>query len=156
MNSICKSNERRKHEIAQRIVSNAKRVGIYRLQMKKDSDNIRGSAMAVVPGTVLCKDLKNLYDKCDIILANRVEAELLWFLCIRSVLDVNEDTLGIRMWVECGVRIVGLLENQVGETFCGRRWRISLKVKRISNNDMKRASGNNTWRSSCIMKSFFL
>lgn len=104
MNSICKSNERRKHEIAQRIVSNAKRVGIYRLQMKKDSDNIRGSAMvdiiaelilkgfevwifepmlidkAVVPGTVLCKDLKNLYDKCDIILANRVEAELLPYI----------------------------------------------------------------------------
>ena len=104
INSICKSNERRKHEIAQRIVGNAKRVGIYRLQMKKDSDNIRGSAMvdiiaeltlkgfevwifepmlidkAVVPGVVLCKDLKNLYDKCDIILANRVEAELLPYI----------------------------------------------------------------------------
>ena len=72
--------------------------------MKKDSDNIRGSAMvdiiaeltlkgfevwifepmlidkAVVPGVVLCKDLKNLYDKCDIILANRVEAELLPYI----------------------------------------------------------------------------
>lgn len=104
VNSICKSNERRKHEIAKKIVSNTKRVGIYRLQMKKNSDNIRGSAMvdiiselilndfevwifepmlidkAVVPGTVLCKDLNNLYDNCDIILANRVDAELLPYI----------------------------------------------------------------------------
>ena len=102
--SICKSNERRKHEIVNRIVAEAKRVGIYRLQMKKESDNIRGSAMIdivtellnmgveiwiyepmlvkqdVIAGSNLCYDLKILYDNCDIILANRVEKELLPYI----------------------------------------------------------------------------
>lgn len=45
------------------------------------------------------------------------------------------------MRVECGVRIAALLDNQVGETLRGRRSGMSLKVKRISNNDMKRVLG---------------
>lgn len=104
MTSICKSNERRKHEIVNRTVAGAKKVGIYRLQMKKESDNIRGSAMVdiirellnmgvevwiyepmlvkkdIIAGTNLCDDLKLLYDNCDIILANRVEKELLPYI----------------------------------------------------------------------------
>ena len=102
--SICKSNERRKREIVNRMVKNAKIVGVYRLQMKKAADNIRGSAMIgiieeliaqgtevwifepmilhknAISGTVLCNDLKKLYDKCDIILANRVENDLLPYI----------------------------------------------------------------------------
>ena len=33
-----------------------------------------------ISGTVLCNDLKKLYDKCDIILANRVENDLLPYI----------------------------------------------------------------------------
>ena len=104
VNAIYRSNERRKQEIIRKMASNIKRVGIYRLQMKKDSDNIRGAVMVdiinelitqgveiwiyepmikdnnAIPGTSCCKDLKNLYDNCDIILANRVEAELLPYI----------------------------------------------------------------------------
>lgn len=104
INTIYKSNERRKQEIIRKIEGNIKRVGIYRLQMKKDSDNIRGSATLdiisklmtkgievwifepmlknnnIIQGTFQCRDLRNLYDNCDIILANRVEKELLPYI----------------------------------------------------------------------------
>lgn len=72
--------------------------------MKKNSDNIRGAASVdiinelvhsgaevrifepmlmdkkTIHGTILCKELSELYNKCDIILANRIEKELLPYM----------------------------------------------------------------------------
>ena len=104
INAISKSNELRKINVVKKVISISKKVGIYRLQMKKNSDNIRGSASVdiinklvcsgaevwifepmlmdkkVIHGTILCKELSELYNKCDIILANRIEKELLPYM----------------------------------------------------------------------------
>ena len=104
INAISKSNELRKINVVKKVISISKKVGIYRLQMKKNSDNIRGAASVdiinklvhsgaevrifepmlmdkkTIHGTILCKELSELYNKCDIILANRIEKELLPYM----------------------------------------------------------------------------
>jgi len=99
ISAIVKSNDTRKCFIANRILAdNPKTVGIYRLTMKKDSDNFRASAIQGVierikdhtdiliyepsltgdkfKGLCVVKDLNQFAEKCDIILANRMEEEL--------------------------------------------------------------------------------
>ena len=96
--AIVDSNTTRKEYIAKRILDkNPKKVGIYRLIMKAGSDNFRSSAIfdvinmlkpfvdmviyepvakeKEIDGIPVTNDLKEL-EKCDIILANRMEKEL--------------------------------------------------------------------------------
>ena len=96
--AIVDSNVLRKEFIAKRILDkNPKKVGIYRLIMKAGSDNFRSSAIfdvinmlkpfvemviyepnakeKKIDGIPVTNDLKEL-EKCDIILANRMEKEL--------------------------------------------------------------------------------
>ena len=98
MEAIVDSNTTRKEFIAKRILDkNPKKVGIYRLIMKAGSDNFRSSAIfdvinmlkpfvemviyepnakeKEIDGIPVTNDLKEL-EKCDIILANRMEKEL--------------------------------------------------------------------------------
>jgi len=98
MEAIVESNTLRKEYIAKRIIDkNPKKVGIYRLIMKAESDNFRSSAIFDVINMLkpfvemiiyepvakekeiddipVTNDLNEL-QKCDIILANRMEKEL--------------------------------------------------------------------------------
>lgn len=101
MQGIVDANVARKDFIAEEILSLKPRlVGIYRLAMKSGSDNMRSSAMQGVMkrlkakgveivvfeplltedrhfGSEVVGDLKKFLDRCDLILCNRVEPELL-------------------------------------------------------------------------------
>ena len=96
--AVVDSNVLRKEFIAKRVLDkNPKKVGIYRLIMKAGSDNFRSSAIfdvinmlkpfvdmviyepaaieKEIDGIPVTNDLKEL-EKCDVILANRMEKEL--------------------------------------------------------------------------------
>jgi len=98
MEAIVESNVLRKEHIAKQILDkNPKKVGIYRLIMKAGSDNFRSSAIfdvinmlkpfvemiiyepvakeKEIDGIKVTNDLNEL-EKCDIILANRMEKDL--------------------------------------------------------------------------------
>lgn len=98
--AIVKSNDTRKDHIAEMIFKkNPKVVGVYRLTMKAGSDNFRASAIQGIierlkskylevviyeptlkedrfNGLEVIHDLKEFKDKCDIIIANRLEEAL--------------------------------------------------------------------------------
>lgn len=100
ISSIIDSNETRKRFIANTIMAKKpKIIGIYRLTMKKGSDNIRSSAMqdvvgilvqagvkviiyepiiqeAMFLGAIIENDLTNFKQKSDIIISNRITGEL--------------------------------------------------------------------------------
>ena len=99
--AIVSSNDTRKRHIASMILNqNPNTVGIYRLTMKKDSDNFRTSAIqdvikninahnvniliyeptleaSVFDGHEVVKDFDTFVEKSDIILANRMEKPLI-------------------------------------------------------------------------------
>lgn len=103
--AIVNSNATRKKYIADKILErNPKVVGIYRLTMKKNSDNFRQSAIQDVISLLkkrkieiliyeptllcesydecsICNELNNFFNKCDIILANRYDE------CLKNVSD---------------------------------------------------------------------
>jgi len=98
--SIIKSNDTRKHFIAEDIINKKpKLVGIYKLSMKKDSDNYRQSAIMDIISILkdnnidmiiydksiksdtfndikVVNDLKQFKEESSIILANRIDKEL--------------------------------------------------------------------------------
>lgn len=100
INSILDSNNARKHAISSyTLQKNVKTVGIYRLSMKKDSDNFREAAVheiidelrrndkevliyepliegAEYNGYKIQNDLSSFIENTDVILANRMHAEL--------------------------------------------------------------------------------
>lgn len=100
ISAIVDANRTRKDHIADQIIAkNPKKVGIYRLTMKTDSDNFRASSIqgimkrikakgieVVVYEPVLkeeeffhskvIKDLEEFKDMCDIIVSNRLDKEL--------------------------------------------------------------------------------
>lgn len=98
ISSIVKSNSIRKKYIAQNIIDkNPKVVGVYKLSMKKDSDNSRESAifdiiniletakvkiiifepdMKVETGHQKIDSLQEFLDTCDLIVANRIDDNL--------------------------------------------------------------------------------
>ena len=100
MEAIVKSNDTRKHHIADMIMlKNPKVVGVYRLTMKANSDNFRASAIQSVikilkdnnvnvviyeptikentfEGIEVVHDLKLFKDISDVIIANRLDSEL--------------------------------------------------------------------------------
>ena len=100
INAIVDANRTRKNHISDQIIAkNPKRVGIYRLTMKTDSDNFRASSIqgimkrikskgieVVVYEPVLkeeefshskvIKDLEEFKEMCDIIVSNRLDKEL--------------------------------------------------------------------------------
>lgn len=98
--AIVKSNETRKKYISNKINPTIhKTVGIYKLAMKANSDNCRQSAIidiintlvanniniiiydknitSILPGCSICNNLEEFVTKSDIILANRVDKDLL-------------------------------------------------------------------------------
>ena len=101
INSISKSNENRKKEIVRKIASKGDKIGVYRLQMKKNSDNMRGAVILEIINEliknkkkvavyepfleipkmlneiIVCNSLKELSDFSDIIVANRIDEEIL-------------------------------------------------------------------------------
>ena len=100
ISAIVQSNTTRKDHIAQMIIDkNPKRVGIYRLTMKSNSDNFRASAIQGVMKRIKAKgievvvyeptlkddyffnskvekDLQTFKKECDVIIANRKSEEL--------------------------------------------------------------------------------
>lgn len=100
ISAIVQSNTTRKDHIAQMIIDkNPKKVGIYRLTMKSNSDNFRASAIQGVMKRIKAKgievvvyeptlheesffnskvetDLSNFKKECDVIIANRNAEEL--------------------------------------------------------------------------------
>lgn len=100
ISAIVQSNTTRKDHIAQMIIDrNPKKVGIYRLTMKSNSDNFRASAIQGIMKRIKAKgievvvfeptlhedlffnsrvekDLKKFKSECDVILANRKSEEL--------------------------------------------------------------------------------
>ena len=100
ISAIVQSNTTRKDHIAQMIIDrNPKKVGIYRLTMKSNSDNFRASAIQGVMkrikakgievvvyeptlheesffNSVVEKDLQKFKSECDVIIANRNAEEL--------------------------------------------------------------------------------
>ena len=100
ISAIVQSNTTRKDHIAQMIIDkNPKKVGIYRLTMKSNSDNFRASAIQGVMkrikakgievvvyeptlheetffNSIVEKDLSKFKSECDVIIANRKEEEL--------------------------------------------------------------------------------
>lgn len=98
--AIVESNDTRKNHIASMIISKKpETVGIYRLTMKSNSDNFRASAIQDIMKKIraegikvviyeptifsseyekypVINDLKKFKDKCDIIVANRLNEEL--------------------------------------------------------------------------------
>ena len=101
ISSIIKSNELRKQYIAQSIINmNPKKIGIFRLTMKKGSDNFKGSVTLDVlnilkdisnvnmviyeplinssefMGCKVIKELDEFKSSCDLILANRNSSKL--------------------------------------------------------------------------------
>lgn len=98
--AIVKSNETRKQYISNKINPTIhKTVGIYKLAMKANSDNCRQSAIidiintlvaknvniiiydknitSILPGCSICNNLEEFVTRSDIILANRVDKDLL-------------------------------------------------------------------------------
>lgn len=100
INAIVVSNEKRKKNIAKNIANKGKKIGVYRLQMKKNSDNVRGAAIfdvleelldlgmdvavyeplldqSKIKGKItICKNLKELDEFSEIIVANRMDDDL--------------------------------------------------------------------------------
>ncbi len=100
ISAIVQSNTTRKNHIAQMIINkNPKKVGVYRLTMKSNSDNFRESAVLDIMelikakgievvvyepvleqdtffNSVVEKDLLKFKSECDIIIANRISDEL--------------------------------------------------------------------------------
>lgn len=98
--AIVKSNDTRKHHIADMIISrNPKVVGIYRLTMKTNSDNFRASAIQTIitllkekgvkiviyeptlkqqdfDGLEVFNDFEKFKNTCDVIVANRIDDNL--------------------------------------------------------------------------------
>lgn len=101
ISAIVQSNTTRKDHIAQMIIDkNPKKVGIYRLTMKTNSDNFRASAIQGVMKRIKAKgievvvyeptlnedtffnskvekDLKSFKNECDVIIANRLSEEIM-------------------------------------------------------------------------------
>ena len=99
--AIVSANDARKRDVVETVLAREpKRIGIYRLAAKTGSDNMRSSAAAdivnrlvargadvviyepliadeVFRGARVTRSLEELFDTCDIVLANRMDDELL-------------------------------------------------------------------------------
>ena len=99
--AIVSANDARKRDVVETVLAREpKRIGIYRLAAKTGSDNMRSSAAADIVnrlvargadvviyepliadeafrGARVTRSLEELFDTCDIVLANRMDDELL-------------------------------------------------------------------------------